>query len=152
MTRKIVQRSPNVGIGIKLQPLTPVAAVVVVPTPEPEHFCISVSDAEEAASIDPVVILVHYVTFTVPLTVDATWDIAVVNVVVNGELTDGVDVGEITSADLSNGVVKDSGSTIVVPAGVSAFTVTLTVNAAYRNVTYQLNVRREFGLGHAAFF
>ena len=145
MNRKIVQRSPDLGIGIRMKKLG-----APVPTPEPEHFCISVSDAEESAFIDPVVILVHYVTFTVPLTVDETWDIAVVNVVVNGELTDGVDVGGITSADLSNGVAKDSWSTIVVPAGVSAFTVRVTVNADYRNVTYQLNVRREFGLGHAA--
>ena len=134
----IVQRSPDLGINIRLQRLAeaaPVAAPVTPPLPPTGLFIAAVSFAN-ASVYGPT--LDHYITLSRVFDVPKTYTL----VLLNDTAVAGVDFdGDLTDANFSNGVTFSAGE-ITVPAGVDAFS--LTVYTIYHStggfVIYQASV------------
>lgn len=142
MKIRVVQRSPNVSIGVKLQPLVP---AVVTPPPVEIPFFISVSSASGGSPGGEAVSLVHTVTLSKPSTLASFYEFSMTDISL-------ADAGEyviepLTSADLSGGVTV-SGAVLIVPPGVDSFTITVTVTLGiFIGVRYLLKVLETLALG-----
>ena len=145
MTRKIVQRSPNVGIGIRLQPLVP---EVKIPEPEPEpppppSFFITVSDFEGSPDGGSIAVP-HLVTFSVGLPTEERYKFSILDTTTSES---EYAIAALTNDDLDNGVTID-GDEFVVPASTFSFTVTVNITFTFLLIVqYQLQVVRSFGTG-----
>lgn len=138
----VIQRTPNLGIGIRLQPLTPAVAKAEVPEPATTDTLIIVSTGTSTPSGAPIV---HTVllskTFDTPKNYSwTTYDTTAMA---------GIDYAVPTDADLSDGVTTVAGE-LIVPAGVSSFTMTVGMlgSPIAAPIQYEVRIGIQIGLNY----
>lgn len=136
----IVQRSPNVGIGIRLQPLVP-EVKAPEPTAPPElPLVVRITDVNNGTS-GGTISSVQTVTFSQAFESDKIYRYTLENVTVDAS------VFVVDSVDFSNGVFIAGADSINVPAGVSEFEVTVTITSTLAGeIRLQVQIINVFGL------
>lgn len=136
----IVQRSPNVGIGIRLQPLVP-EVKIPEPTAPPElPLVVLITDVNNGTS-GGTINSVQTVTFSQAFESDKIYRYTLENVTVDAS------VFVVDSVDFSNGVFIAGADIINVPAGVSEFEVTVTITSTLAGeIRLQVQIINVFGL------
>ncbi len=132
MNRKIVQRSPDLGIGIKMKRLVPVVEKSAAPSTD---VLIAVSSASAFSILEPFV--PHVVTVSQAYDTEKIYNWNIIDITAQF----GVDYTNPTNADVSDGVTCEGGL-LTVPAGVSSFTLNIPVlgNPTGAIVTYQIRI------------
>lgn len=136
----IVQRSPNVGIGIRLQALAP-EVKAPEPTAPPElPLVVLITDVNNGTS-GGTISSVQTVTFSQAFESDKIYRYTLENVTVDAS------VFVVDSVDFSNGVFIAGADIINVPAGVSEFEVTVTITSTLAGeIRLQVQIINVFGL------
>lgn len=141
---RIIQRSPDLGLGIRLQRLLPEVkpptTAVVIPVEDVTEAIIAVETAWGGYRST----LVHRVALSKSFDTDKTYTFKLVGVTA---VPDVDYVSTLTDADFSNEVTYSSG-TITVPAGVVTFAITITTGDSFGGpVVYEIWIGMHGALG-----